>query len=283
MSLSLIIFSSYIKLTVFIQADLYHTLFHCFSIHVGVVVPQLSLAVSSRFCFSFFLSFSVLVSLYLFVCVCVWGRDSSPNPASDRTHLCFLMILPTSHYLRYWLRISLRWATQLVKTPAPASLCVFSLLLPLWIFTVCFPSTEFWIPFPFVDILTLTRERVWNVNIACVDFLPPWSTVSLVTLWLLYICITLLYNTCSELWSLESCAWVHLPSSLDSGGISPGFVCCQKVLNIVKSKINPRLWPDTSWPKVFRYLGICNIIHTYIIHHTCSGNLWLIRPWLVNL
>lgn len=117
----------YIKLTIFIQLDFYHTLFHCFSIHVGVVVPQLSLAVSSRFCFlSFFLSFSILVSLYSFVCVCVWGRDSSPNPASGRTHLCFLMTLPRSHYLRYWLRISLRWATQLVKTPAPASLCFFS-------------------------------------------------------------------------------------------------------------------------------------------------------------
>lgn len=184
------------------------------------------------FFLSFFLSFSILVSLYSFVCVCVWGRDSSPNPASGWTLLCFLMTLPRSHYLRYWLRISLRWATQLVKTPAPASLCVFSLLLHVWIFTVCFLSTESWIP--------------W---IACVDFLPPWSTISLVTLWLLYICITLLYNTCCELWSLESCA-------CDSGGISPGFVCCQKVLNIVKTKINPRLWPDTSWLMYLRSLDI---------------------------
>lgn len=123
----------YIKLTIFIQLDFYHTLFHCFSIHVCVVVPQLSLAVSSRFCFlSFFLSFSILVSLYSFVCVCVWGRDSSPNPASGRTHLCFLMTLPRSHYLRYWLRISLRWATQL--KPRLLLLCVFFLCFCIYRF-----------------------------------------------------------------------------------------------------------------------------------------------------
>lgn len=64
----------YIKLTIFIQLDFYHTLFHCFSVHVGVVVPQLSLAVSSRFCFSFFLSVFLRSCLSVLVCLCLCLR-----------------------------------------------------------------------------------------------------------------------------------------------------------------------------------------------------------------